>query len=201
MNERLLSEINKNKLRHDMRLLRQNISENIRSHHGETVAALLAKQPFFKEAKHIALYHSIDGEMPAESISQLIWQSKKAAYLPVVTPIQSQLCFAPYRQNTPLIRNSFGILEPEANLGIIIDPALLDIVIVPVVAFDNQGHRLGRGGGYYDKTFSFLRKQFLHKPRLIGLAYAFQEQAQLPVDEWDIALSAVITEQGVQTFV
>jgi 5-formyltetrahydrofolate cyclo-ligase len=80
-------------------------------------------------------------------------------------------------------------------------PWSLDLVFVPLVAFDKEGHRLGMGGGYYDRTFAFKTKHsHLKGPKLIGLAHDFQLQSQLPVMPWDIPLNAVITEAAIYNF-
>lgn len=76
----------------------------------------------------------------------------------------------------------------------------LDIVITPLAAFDLQGHRLGTGGGYYDRTFAFLQKNTVKKPKIIGLAYAEQQAELLPHDQWDIDLDGVVTEKGIVWF-
>jgi 5-formyltetrahydrofolate cyclo-ligase len=69
-----------------------------------------------------------------------------------------------------------------------------------LVAFDSQGHRLGMGGGYYDRTFSFLKDKIHHKPKLLGLAYDFQQVEQLPYEEWDIRLDYAVTESLLFNF-
>ena len=69
---------------------------------------------------------------------------------------------------------------------------------MPLTAFDRTGTRLGTGFGYYDKTFAFTKNQPLYtKPKLYGLAYAFQEIRNIPRMQWDVPMHGVITEQGV----
>ena len=75
----------------------------------------------------------------------------------------------------------------------------LDLVLVPLVAFDDRGNRLGMGGGYYDQTFAFLsQRQHYRRPTLLGVAYEFQRLVALPVQAWDIPLDGVATEKRVQ---
>lgn len=110
-----------------------------------------------------------------------------------------QLLFVPYRPGTRMIRNRFGIPEPagsgrRAGRG-------LDVALVPLVAFDGSGHRLGMGGGYYDRTFRFLlNRRCWHRPHLIGLAYEFQRVPALPQRPWDVPLEMVVTEDHVYRF-
>jgi 5-formyltetrahydrofolate cyclo-ligase len=71
----------------------------------------------------------------------------------------------------------------------------LDLVLTPLVAFDAQGHRLGMGGGFYDRSFAYLlRHSRWLRPRLIGLAYDFQRQTRLPHQPWDVPLHAIATD-------
>ena len=86
------------------------------------------------------------------------------------------------------------ILEPQDKAKKILAEDL-DLVITPLLAFDAKGHRLGTGGGYYDRSFAFLYSNMKKKPLMIGLAYSFQAAECLPTDPWDIALDGVITEE------
>jgi 5-formyltetrahydrofolate cyclo-ligase len=74
---------------------------------------------------------------------------------------------------------------------------VLDVILMPLVAFDGQGNRLGMGAGYYDRTLAFLRhRRHWRKPRIIGLAYEFQRMPALPAEPWDVPLDGIITEAG-----
>lgn len=125
--------------------------------------------------------------------------------------IEKILHFAPYERNEPLHKNIHHVLEPSPTDNTILAKDL-DIVILPLVAFDLQGNRLGKGGGYYDCTFSFLSKNQLstlgkrqknkssipHKPILIGLGFQIQEAKSIPTDPWDIKLDAILTETMIK---
>lgn len=77
----------------------------------------------------------------------------------------------------------------------------LDLIILPLVAFDLSGNRLGMGGGFYDRTLSFKHQRCHWKgPKLIGIAHELQRVDLLPVNDWDIPLDAVITEQKLYQF-
>lgn len=132
--------------------------------------------------------------MDTSPIIQAIWRAKKKCYLPVLTEGRS-LYFVRYDENDTLQPNQFSILEPE-NTSRKIAPEQLELVILPLVAFDLQGHRLGTGGGYYDRTFAFMHANH-KKPKLLGLAYSKQQADCIPFDPWDITLAGVVTEQGV----
>jgi 5-formyltetrahydrofolate cyclo-ligase len=92
-----------------------------------------------------------------------------------------------------LVFNEYGLCEPQD--GEIIAPRTLDLVITPVVAFDDDCNRLGMGGGYFDRTFSFLKhRQFLFHPKLIGLAFSCQRVEKIAPNPWDIRVFRVIDE-------
>ena len=126
---------------------------------------------------------------------QHIWQAGKKCYLPQLTS-EKTLHFALYEQNDPLVPNQYNIPEPLPRAPII-SPEELDLVLVPLVAFAANGQRLGTGGGYYDRTFAFLRAGKNPKPKLIGYAFAAQKAESLPVDSWDLQLHVVVTEEDI----
>ncbi len=96
----------------------------------------------------------------------------------------------------PLVPNWMGILEPGSARPIA--PHRLDLVFLPLVGFDAAGMRLGMGGGYYDRAFTFLRlRATWHHPKLIGVGFAMQRVAELARAPHDLHLDAVVTEEGV----
>jgi 5-formyltetrahydrofolate cyclo-ligase len=154
----------------------------------------ISNTSWFQHSKRIAFYLAKGGEVDPIPLMQCAWEMGKICYLPVCHPLQSEpLWFIRYNPGEPLIENRYGILEPQLNRNKTCKPYTLDLVITPLVGFDQQGNRLGSGKGYYDKTFAYLRRR-LHqkKPQLVGLAYSFQEAPQLEPQPWDIPLSRVI---------
>jgi 5-formyltetrahydrofolate cyclo-ligase len=174
--------------------LRSEIKPSYRSE-----AALLAtkhflEMPFIKENLTIACYLPTQYEFDSTAIIDALWKIKCHCYLPILTE-EKKLKFVLYRYGDKLRKNQFSILEPVDQTNTI-DPANLDIVITPLVAFDNDGHRLGTGGGYYDQTFGFLLEGYITKPFLVGLAFESQKADSLPYDPWDINLDGILTEKG-----
>ena len=107
------------------------------------------------------------------------------------------LQFCELGPNSELTINRFGLHEPAG--GRPIDAKRLDVVITPLVAFDDKCNRIGMGGGYYDRAFSFLRSRSLfRKPKLIGLAFDCQRVEHIPASPWDIPLFRIITESGAR---
>lgn len=132
---------------------------------------------------------------------ELAWQRDKEIYLPVLQKHTRHMMFAPYGPKTRLKNNRFGIPEPDVPRNKMHAPKALDLVIVPLVAFDDSGNRMGMGGGYYDRSFSFLRFAMEPRhPRLVGAAHELQRVPQLEAQEWDVPLDSVVTEAGFQRF-
>lgn len=165
-------------------------------HLSKAAARKFCQSSLFLRNKRIAVYLSNDGELNPQFICRAIWKQRKACYLPMVHgPALNRMWFASYRAKTKLKLNRYGIPEPVTSIRKMIKGSSLDLVLVPLVAFDSQGNRLGMGGGYYDRTFNYLlRRKLWRKPVLVGFAYDFQEIASLPADTWDIPLQYIATE-------
>jgi 5-formyltetrahydrofolate cyclo-ligase len=97
-----------------------------------------------------------------------------------------------YAPGNALVRNRFGIDEPSAEADI---QSAFDAMLVPLLGVDSQGHRLGHGGGFYDRYLSDYRTLHGALPTLIGLAWEVQLLDALAPDPWDIPLNAVLTER------
>ena len=118
----------------------------------------------------------------------------KRCYLPVMRPGR-RLWFVRYRGAESLALNAYGVMEPTSrDAREKIPLTLLDLVCVPLAGFDRKGTRLGLGGGYYDRSFSFLRGT-PGKPRLVGVGFACQELEHIERAAWDIPLVGMITEK------
>lgn len=107
---------------------------------------------------------------------------------------EKQLIFSKYTPETQLTLNRYNISEPKNSVEIL--PEKLDLVILPLVGFDGSGYRLGMGGGYYDRTFATISE----RPFLLGLGFEAQHLPELPHDDWDVRLNAVLTEKQVYFF-
>lgn len=192
----------KQSIRQRLRLHRQGLTPHVRQQKAQAAMRLIVSHPFFQLSTRVALYWPVDGEMDPRLILGTAWKKHKKCYLPVLHPCKSKhLLFAEYRLNDTLVPNRYKILQPKLSVRKPIPPWHLDIVLVPLVAFDMQGHRLGRGAGYYDRTFEYLHRSVnLRRPKLIGLAYEFQQVDAIPKKSWDIPLAGVVTEKRFITF-
>jgi len=149
--------------------------------------------PDFQNAKEIALYAAFSGEVDCHLLFEAALSANKNCYFPVLA--HQQLHFIQVDDQTPLATNRFGILEPAFESKRLIQPTLLDCVIVPLVAFDKACRRLGMGKGYYDRTFHFKAQNT--RPTLIGVAYEFQKLLKVPCSTFDVPLDKVITEKKI----
>ncbi len=171
-------------------------------------ARQMARQVFtsaeFRRAKHVALYLACDGEIDTWPIVRKLWQLNKHCYLPIVHDGQA-MRFYRLRRNAAVCLRRWSLPEPESTREPV-SPARLDLVLLPVVAFDQQGNRLGRGGGYYDRYLARLRRHRhpaagnSRRPALFGLAYTQQGCTQIPAASWDIPLDGVFTERQTTRF-
>lgn len=150
----------------------------------------------FSRAKRIAVYLASDGEIDLQLLIELCWRLGKSVYLPVLHPVRhNRLWFTPYTAETKLSNNRYKILEPALKRPGA--PAwAMDLVLMPLVAFDSDCNRMGMGGGYYDRTFAFtLARRGLKGPKLVGMAHDFQRVDKLSLADWDVPLKAVVTDQ------
>jgi len=190
----------RNKLRQQIRQQRRALSPHQRHMLARQLAQQLVHNQLFRSCEHIACYLANDGEMDLQPVIRRIWAMGKQCYLPVLGEgKEKQMNFAPYRPGNGLAVNRYGIPEPDCAPWEWLSPYQLQLVLMPLVAFDEAGNRLGMGGGYYDRSFAFLNRPFgVKKPHLVGVAYEFQRQPRLPREPWDVPLMAVATEAGVR---
>lgn len=190
----------KTEIRCRIRWQRRHLSLRERTHAARRLAAVLRRSRLYRHSRRIACYWGVGGEMDLGAFLQRAHQDERAIYLPVLRrgPIKG-LRFYRYHPGERLRVNRFGIPEPMPRQSNRIACRRLDLVLVPLVAFDRQGNRLGMGGGFYDRTFAFLhqwRGRWRH-PRLLGVAFSFQKIAELPTEPWDVPLAGIATERGL----
>lgn len=176
-------------LRHELRLRRRGLRGSRRALATRAIVAQLRRLPAFRAARSIALYWPADGEPDLRGLAPAARARGKRLYLPVVGH-GGVMSFVPWDERASLRRNRYGIPEPIGRRRL---PATrLDLVILPLVAFDARCHRLGMGGGYYDRALQRRGR----RPVLIGAAFALQEVPAVPQQPWDVPLDLVVTERG-----
>lgn len=169
------------------------MTEEARDAAAEKINETIVNSNWFQRARYVACYLPADDEVNTWATISRAWAMKKRIFAPVLEK-KSRLQFQEITAETDLRLNRYGLFEPAD--GEIVTARMLDIVLTPVVAFDSENNRIGMGGGYFDRTFSFLRNRgsWVH-PKLIGLAFACQKVEEIPPNPWDIRLFRAITEK------
>ncbi|MEG8231787.1 5-formyltetrahydrofolate cyclo-ligase [Pseudomonas orientalis] len=157
----------------------------------------LAQHPLFRRARHISLYLPTDGEIDPRLLLRAAQRRGKATYLPVLSAWpRTKMVFQRVRPGDKLLPNRFRILEPRADARRQRKVWALDLVLLPLVGFDNEGGRLGMGGGFYDRSLAYLaRRNTWRKPTLLGLAHECQQVDRLAQASWDVPLAGTVTEK------
>ncbi|WP_338475953.1 5-formyltetrahydrofolate cyclo-ligase [Pseudomonas khavaziana] len=157
----------------------------------------LAQHPLFRRAKHISLYLPTDGEIDPRLLLRAAQRRGRATYLPVLSAWpRTKMVFQRVRPGEKLLPNRFGILEPRVNAHRQRQVWALDLVLLPLVGFDDMGGRLGMGGGFYDRSLAYLaRRQSWRKPTLLGLAHECQKVGRLAQASWDVPLAGTVTDK------
>ncbi|HET6912788.1 MAG TPA: 5-formyltetrahydrofolate cyclo-ligase [Rhodanobacteraceae bacterium] len=187
----------RSKLRADMAARRAALGAPARIAAAEGVMRSLEQLPEFMVDPDIAGYWAVRGEVPLNLAVARLSSRGQHYFLPVLDDSAPRtLRFAEFRAGAALAPNRFGIPEPRDTA--IVSAEQLDVVLLPLLAFDARGNRLGTGGGWYDTTFAFLREQARPaRPLLVGVGYAFQQVDALPPESWDIPLDCIATENAL----
>lgn len=185
-------------LRQQARALRRDIPAAQRLHAAHRLAEAVASLDVFATAQHISGYLAFDGEVDPTPLLERALAMGKRVYLPVLLrKPHPHMLFAPYRPPDSVLKpNYFGIPEPQVPIEDCLRPEQVNLVLTPLVAFDERGTRVGMGGGFYDRTFAFLLKGPDSGPCLLGLAYEMQKMTDLPRRSWDVPLHGIVTEEA-----
>ena len=155
------------------------------------VSEILIRTHEFHAAKSIGCYLPMRDEIDPRSIIARAWRANKRVFCPVVTQ-DDEMFFRKLEPDSVVECGPYGIWEPVT--GSSISPRDLDLVVTPLVAFDQSRHRIGMGGGYYDRCFAFLRhRQYWIHPKLFGVAFDCQKVEKISPNPWDIRLYRVIS--------
>jgi 5-formyltetrahydrofolate cyclo-ligase len=136
----------------------------------------------------IGIYHPIGDELDPRIFAHSLEKEGFKLALPVVQEHNEPLTFRRWGQGDPLIKGAYGIQEPEENAPTIIP----DVIIVPLLGYNDDCYRLGWGGGYYDRTIAKYSAI-----KTFGFAYAAQIIDELPREKHDLPLQGIITETGI----
>ena len=189
----------RSQLRKEIRQRRNALAVTEQSNAAIALTKRLSSHNQILQAKRIAIYLSNDGELSTAKFINWCWHNNKEVYLPVVHPFsKGNLLFLHYQEDTKLVSNRYGILEPQLDVTMVCPLDQLDIICTPLVAFDNSGARLGMGGGFYDRSLAQWQQ---NKTYPLGLAHDCQLVDTVPVEGWDIPLPEIITPSKNYRFI
>jgi len=182
-------------LRRTLRQQRAALTPRAQRLAAEQLARQLGHQLWFQRARHLGLYLPVAGELnPLPAVTRH-WPRGKHLYLPVIRTYPAvSISMRPWLPGEQLLTNQYGIGEPLSAPDSQRPLWALDVLLVPLVAFDRQGNRLGMGGGFYDRLLASLAGR-PQRPRLVGLGYGFQEVEHLEQASWDEPLDLIVTER------
>jgi 5-formyltetrahydrofolate cyclo-ligase len=181
----------RDRLRRELRQRRRELPAARRIAAADALAARLLALPFAPERGYVAGYWAMDGEIALHA-----WQlrlPRNCVYCLPVLGGDDRLRFAPWRPGDPLVTNRFGIPEPDAEPASALPASEMAFVAMPLVGFDADGHRLGMGGGWYDRSFAF-RRESPAPPWLVGVGFETQRIDALDAQDWDVRPDAICTE-------
>lgn len=181
-------------LRKQLRAARRALPAAERIAAADSLATHLLALPFAPVQGFVAGYWALDGEIALHA-----WQLRLPRTCTYCLPVlgdDERLRFAPWTPGAPLRSNRYGIPEPEVAADALLGADQISFAVVPLVGFDARGHRLGMGGGWYDRSFAF-RHTTPAPPWLVGAGFTVQCVDALAPQAWDVRLDAVCTERGV----
>lgn len=187
----------RSRLRKALRQARRALDEEKRAVGERAICRRIVSLGAYRQARTLAIYYAFDGEPSVARVAEDAARHGKRVYAPVI--VRQQMFFAPVTPGARLKSNVFGIAEPA--LEQLIDARHLDLVLAPLVGFDERGVRMGMGRGYYDRAFRFLRhRRSWPRPKLLGVAWSFQQVPVLPKQPWDVPLWGAVTENAFHRF-
>ncbi len=196
MNDHLTLAAQRKALRKSLRAQRRALAPKLKKSSAERLAANVDAWLHLRPSWRIALYAALPEELDTTPLIETASRRGCRIYLPRIDRHSLGRKMQFVEMNARQRSNRLGIIEPEG--ASIIGARWLDVVFLPLVGFDSRGVRLGTGGGFYDRAFAFRHgRKVWHTPRLIGLAYSFQQVEHITAAAHDVLMDAVVTEKGV----
>ena len=182
-----------------MRRARRALRPKERARASQRLCQRLARSGLLTRYARFTAFFGFDGEVDLSRFTARLEATNKQLFMPVIRG--PRLWFMPMRSGTRLSRNRFGIAEPCGPPDDRVALLALDVILMPLVAFDRRGHRIGMGGGYYDRTFAFKRfKRTSSRPLLVGVGFELQCVDAIPAEPWDVPLDAAVTDRTFRWF-
>lgn len=184
-------------LRRQLRKARRSLSRAQQRAAARGLYRQLAQHPLFRRARHVSLYLPMDGEIDPRPLLREAQRRGKATYLPVLNAWPStKMVFQRVRPGEKFRPNRFRIPEPHINPRQQRKIWALDLILMPLVGFDDEGGRLGMGGGFYDRSLAYqARRKNWQKPVLLGMAHECQKVKRLAQASWDVPLRGTVSDK------
>lgn len=160
----------------------------------EAICRAVVATRAFASARFIMAYIDARNEVQTECIVRQAWSRGKRVAVPICIPQTHTLLVSELTSFKELHDGFYGIKEPMEEYIRPVSPEQLDLIIVPAVAYDRRGYRIGYGGGYYDRFLSSLNENIV----TIGIAFDVQIVGEVPVQSFDVPVDMVITENGIK---
>ncbi len=186
----------RNLLRQEILAKRRQLTAKESAQAGLSILKTIMQMNVFKRTVNVASYISLSGELCTQDMNEYFMTRHHLCLPYMVTGQKGKMDFYSFKKGDELVENRFHILEPKNQPENLVLEDKIDVIVVPLVAFDNKGNRMGMGGGYYDRMLKKVRKDCL----VIGVAYEFQLVDELLVEEWDMPMDIVITEKNCYEF-
>jgi 5-formyltetrahydrofolate cyclo-ligase len=185
-------------LRRALRARRRAVPPADRRRAARRLAIVADSLGLLRPGRRIALYLPLPEEIDTAALLARARARRCDVYLPrIVDTRRNRMSF--FSAAAPLVRGRWGLLEPAGTTRLATQA--FDVIFMPLVGFDARGNRMGMGKGFYDRALTFrLRRPLSTRPLLVGLAFACQEVAALPVRAHDVPLDLLITEAGTRRF-
>lgn len=198
----LSSSFDRNAVRREMRARRRALSSHDRKSASKRFVSLALRAGLLRPGRRIGLYIAHGAEADPEALLRRAVSMGCEVYLPTITDYRtSRMRFAHFDIGSPLVRNRYGIAEPDKKRGVFANALYLDVIFVPLVAVDAHGNRIGSGAGFYDRALKHLHAaRRWRRPKLVGIAFECQMLAHIPSHTWDVPLDALITERTCYRF-
>ncbi|MFZ3114243.1 MAG: 5-formyltetrahydrofolate cyclo-ligase [Syntrophales bacterium] len=180
----------KKKIRREILALRNALPQAELAAMSKSICQRFMNLPMLEDCRAVMIFLSFGSEVNTDGIIDELWRRGKKVYVPLCKPETREMVIFPITSFADVEPGYFGIREPRQDLQPPVSKSLLDMVVVPAVAFDLRGFRVGYGGGYYDR---FLVGMDVPK---LGLAFSCQLIPEAPVGDYDLPVQSVITEKG-----
>ena len=161
----------------------------------QALAQRIIELDVYARSTQLAAYFAVNGEIGLDVVIDHALAAGKRVFLPNLDRVS--LRFSPYFREQKMRINKFRLPEPDVGDEQMLQPDQLDLVLAPLVVFDENRNRIGMGGGFYDRSFAMRKSSQVSAPVLIGVAHELQKVDEIIPQEWDVRLDMVVTDHAV----